>query len=125
MKKILIVDDERDAAELMKMRLDNKGYTVLIAQSGEEALAKAKSAKPDLILLDIVMPKMDGYETAKKLKNNAATRKIDILFLTCKELDSRGLSERCQEVGARGYFDKLAYHQDLLETIEEILSESP
>ena len=82
-KKILAVDDEVDVLELLDKRLTASGYEVLKATSGQEALALAKREAPALIILDILMPGMDGSEIASLLHSDPKTKDIPILFLTC------------------------------------------
>ena len=82
-KKILIVDDVRDALFILQKELEARGYSVIAADSGHEALNLAKSERPDLIILDICMPNMDGSELAARLKEDPATEGIPIIFLTC------------------------------------------
>ena len=82
-KTILIVDDERDALFVLEKELTARGYSVIAADNGSEALSLAKSDHPDLIILDIWMPDMDGSEIAARLKEDLTTRDIPIIFLTC------------------------------------------
>jgi two-component system cell cycle response regulator len=82
-KKILIVDDEKDILFVLENRLAMAGFDVISADSGFLALPMAKSQQPDLIMLDLQMPKIDGTETARRLKADPATQDIPILFLTC------------------------------------------
>jgi DNA-binding response OmpR family regulator len=81
-KKILIVDDENDVRFLLKKGLASKGYNILSASNGEDALALAKSKQPDLIILDVLMPGMDGPEVDAKLKEDTKTKDIPVMFLT-------------------------------------------
>jgi CheY-like chemotaxis protein len=121
MKKILVVDDESDVRELIKAGLDKTKYTTLSAASGMEALGICKINKPDLILLDIAMPMMDGYQVCEKLKQDPQTKDIPVLFLTGKDLDPRGIIERYEHLGACGYIPKPSTLKELLEKIGEIL----
>jgi len=82
-KKILIVDDEKDILALLGKRLSSSGYDVIKAENGKDAIVMAKNQSPDLIILDILMPGMDGSQTADILKNDATTKNIPIIFLTC------------------------------------------
>ena len=82
-KKILVVDDEKDTLALLEKRLTVAGYVVIKADNGKDAISLAKTSKPDLILLDIMMPIMDGGEVAAILKNDPATKDIPVIFLTC------------------------------------------
>ncbi|MFW5991153.1 MAG: response regulator [Candidatus Nanoarchaeia archaeon] len=83
MKKILVADDEYTMRELLEMSLE-EDYEIIKAEDGEEALKKTSEEKPDLIVLDIMMPKMDGFEVCRKLKSDKETYKIPIIVLTAK-----------------------------------------
>ncbi len=82
-KKILIVDDEEDVLEVLEKRLSEKGYAVIKALAGEKALEMARSHQPDLIILDVMMPDLDGGEVADILQKDPATKNIPVMFLTC------------------------------------------
>ena len=82
-KKILIVDDEKDALFILEKELAARGYSVIVADNGSDALNLAKSEHPDLIILDIWMPGMDGPEVAEKLQEDPKTKHIPVIFLTC------------------------------------------
>ena len=82
-KKILVVDDEPHIVEAVKFRLEANNYEVITAPDGQEGLKKAKAAKPDLVILDIVMPGMDGTAVAAALKDDLNTKDIPVIFLTC------------------------------------------
>ena len=82
-EKILIVDDERDALRILEKELAARGYSIIAADNGNDALNLAKSEHPDLIVLDIWMPDMDGSEVAARLKEDLTTKDIPIIFLTC------------------------------------------
>jgi DNA-binding response OmpR family regulator len=91
--KILVVDDEPDVVQLLSARLSSGGYNVLKAYNGKNALAIAKKESPDLIILDIMMPELDGSKTAAILKEDPATKNIPVIFLTClftKDDETRG-----------------------------------
>jgi DNA-binding response OmpR family regulator len=81
-KKILIVEDDVDFAEAIKLILESKSYDVAVAYDGKEGLKKAQTEEPNLIILDVMMPEMDGYEVCAKLKANTEYRHIPILLLT-------------------------------------------
>ncbi|MBN1870617.1 MAG: response regulator [Candidatus Omnitrophica bacterium] len=81
-KKILVVDDEKKIRELLEIRLSSEGYEVIQAKDGEEGVQKAKANLPDLILMDVMMPKMDGAEATKYLQEDPATKGIPVIFLT-------------------------------------------
>ena len=80
--RILVVDDEPDMVVIMKLTLETKGYQVITAYDGEEGLQKACDEAPDLIILDILMPKVFGSDMAAALQNNPATAKIPLIYLT-------------------------------------------
>lgn len=82
MKKILVVDDEELVINALTKRLTKEGFSIDVARDGDEALEKAESVNPDLILLDIVMPKLDGISVLKKLKESAKTQNIPVIMLT-------------------------------------------
>jgi CheY-like chemotaxis protein len=121
MKKILVVDDEADVRDLIKAGLNKTKYTIQTAASGMEALDICKTDKPDLILLDIAMPMMDGYQVCEKLKQDRETSDIPVLFLTGKDLDPRRIIERYEKLGACGYIPKPSTLKELVDKIQEIL----
>ena len=86
-KKILLVDDERDILDFLSYNLENVGYKVRVAQNGQEGVKIAQEFLPDLILLDIMMPQMDGIQTCKKIRNLDTTKEIVIAFLTARGED--------------------------------------
>lgn len=117
--KILVVDDEYHIVELVKFNLESNGYTVVEASDGSEALSKAKEESPDLILLDIMLPIIDGTEVCKKLKSDISTESIPIIMLTAKsdEMDKIiGL-----EIGADDYMTKPFSVRELLARIKAVL----
>lgn len=119
-KKILIVDDEVHIVELVRVCLEDSDYEIIEAYDGLEALNKAKSEKPDLILLDIMLPKLDGYEVCKALKSAEETREIPVVMLTAKgqEVDKvKGFQS-----GADSYMTKPFSPLRLLTELEEKLS---
>lgn len=84
MSKILVTDDEKDVVELLKFLLEKDGHKVITAYNGKDALALANENMPDLLLLDVMMPEMDGYTVQTKLLDNPKTREIPIIILTAK-----------------------------------------
>ena len=119
MKKILLVDDEKDIVEVVASRLRASNYNVILAYDGQEALDKAHKEKPDLIILDLMLPKMDGYKVCGLLKFNEKYRKIPIIMLTARGQDSD--MKMGQEVGADAYIIKPFDSQVLLGKIKELL----
>ncbi len=104
LKTILIVDDTKDILLVVSRRLENWGYKVLTTDSGEEGLRLAEAHRPDLILLDIMMPKMKGRDVCARLKANPATREIPVIFLT-----ALGLTDHVKaglDLGAEDYIIK-------------------
>ena len=121
-KKILVVDDEEVTTELAKKFLEKHGFIVSCAYDGEEALKLAHSENPDLILLDVMLPRIDGFEVCKRLKKEEQFKKIPILMFTAKGL-SRDI-EKGQEVGADEYIIKPFSGKALVATIRKHLEKS-
>jgi two-component system, cell cycle response regulator DivK len=103
-KKILIVEDNQDNRELVVKVLRNKGFELAEASDGEEAIEKAVSEKPDLILLDISLPKLDGYEVVKRLKSMEEFREIPVVAFTAHAM--KGDREKVIAEGFEGYISK-------------------
>ena len=116
-KKILIVDDDTSITLSISFVLEKEGYIVTTAVDGEEAVKKAKEELPHLIVLDIMLPKMNGFEVCKRLKANAQTREIRIIMLTAKgdEKDKR----LAEELGVNGYITKPFNIDTLLSEIKK------
>ena len=87
-KKILAVDDEKHIVRLVQVNLERAGYEVVIANDGKEALEKVQAENPDLVVLDVMMPYMDGFEVLQNLRRNPATRDIPVIMLTAKAQDA-------------------------------------
>ncbi|MFC1674693.1 PleD family two-component system response regulator [Candidatus Omnitrophota bacterium] len=120
-KKILIADDEVDVLEIMKKKLGEKGYLVTAVSNGADALKSCMLDKPDLALLDIAMPDMDGYSIASELKKDSALAEVPIIFVTGKNLDHKGMEERISELGAYDYITKPCEFEEILSKIEKVL----
>jgi len=117
--KILVVDDEAYLLQILDFSLGAEGYEVVTAEDGEQAIQKAKSEQPDLIVLDIMMPKIDGYEACRKLKQDPAMKDVPVILLTAKGRDiDRKLG---LEVGADDYITKPFSPSKLLEKIGSFL----
>ncbi|MGV9103912.1 MAG: response regulator transcription factor [Promethearchaeia archaeon] len=116
---ILVVDDEQVTAKLTKTFLERHGFTVKCAYDGEEALEMADHTNPDLILLDIMLPKMDGYKVCTILKSKEKLKDVPVLFFTAKGL-KRDI-KRGQEVGGDDYIIKPFSGRKLVERIREHL----
>jgi len=120
--KILVVDDEVYIVHILDFSLGVEGYDVATAFDGEQALAKVAQEKPDLIVLDIMMPKLDGYETCKRLKGDAATRDIPVILLSAK---GRNVDQKVGfEVGADDYITKPFSPRKLVDRINSILGQT-
>lgn len=118
-KKILIVDDEIQLVEMVRIRLEAAGYEVIAAYDGQEGLDKAKKDKPDLIILDLMLPKMDGYKVCGLLKNDSRYSKIPIIMFTARaQEDDMKLGK---ELGAEEYLTKPFEPALLLDKIKELL----
>jgi DNA-binding response OmpR family regulator len=115
--KILVVDDEQDVAKALKVRLKANGYNVVLAYDSVQAFTVANQEKPDLIILDILIPGGGGFVVAERLKQSTATHHIPIIFLT----GISGGEERAYKVGASGYVMKPYHPDELLETIHKAL----
>ena len=122
MKKILIVDDEERVRRLIETTLDIGDFQIFQAKDGEEALKIAQEEKPALILLDIMMPGMDGFEVCKRLKNNSETKSSYIIMLTAK--GQKQNIEKGYAVGTDDYFVKPFSPMELLNKIEQVLGGS-
>jgi len=116
---ILIVDDEEDIIELIKYNLKNEGYSILTAMTGEKAIKTAKQSRPDLIVLDLMLPGIDGLEVTKYLKNNEQTLDIPIVMLTAKGEESDIVTGL--ELGADDYISKPFSPKVLVARIRAIL----
>jgi len=121
--KVLVVEDEEILLTGLKEELESGGYTVQGASDGVEGLEQTKSFKPDLILLDLLMPKMDGMEMLQKLKADSATRDVPVVILTNLS-DYEKISEALS-LGAMDYLVKANYKlEDLLEKVRTVLARS-
>ncbi len=118
-KRILLVDDEKDLVETVTFRLEGAGYEIIPAYDGLEAFEKARLAKPDLIILDLMLPKMDGYKVCGLLKKDARYTKIPIILFSARaQEEDKKLGE---EVGADAYISKPFDAKVLLDKIEALL----
>jgi len=102
--KILVVDDEADLVETIQFALELEGYNVLVASNGEEGLNVARQEKPDLILLDLMLPKLDGYKVCRLLKFDERYKHIPILMLTARTQEKDKILGK--ETGANEYITK-------------------
>jgi len=123
MAKILVVEDNPDNMVLTVMLLESVGHVVLMAVDAEAGLTMARAERPDLILMDIHLPGMDGLEATALLKRDDATRSVPVIALTA--LAMKGDEERIRAAGCDGYIAKPIGIQDFLATIAAQLSKGP
>jgi DNA-binding response OmpR family regulator len=116
---ILAADDDEDILELVAFRLERSGFTVVRARDGEQALEAARREVPDLIVLDVMMPKMDGYEVTRALRADESTRRIPIILLTARVQDDD--VQRGFDAGADDYVRKPFSPQELRSRVQAIL----
>ncbi|MBI3996087.1 MAG: response regulator [Candidatus Omnitrophica bacterium] len=119
-RTILVIDDEVNARKLAKMLLEREGFTVFTAGNGEEGLTLAKVERPDVILLDLIMPKMSGHEVLQRLKQDPDTRAISIIVLTAKVAD-RDIATSFR-LGAAFHLEKPYEVKDLIQKIYAALA---
>lgn len=119
MARILLVDDEEMNRDMLSRRLTRRGYEVVTAVDGEDACEKAAQLQPDLILMDMRMPVIDGYEATHRLRQSPQTALIPVIGLTAQAMS--GDRERVLEAGCNAYESKPIEFVKLLETIESLL----
>lgn len=120
MPKILLVDDEPEIVKMVKFRLEANGYEVVVAYDGATCLAKAEVNRPDVILLDLVMPVMDGYEACRRLKEMPQTKDIPVILFTASYAKST-VEDKVKELGAFDYIMKPFDPEELLKKISQAL----
>lgn len=121
-KKIVLAEDEPQIARLIEFKLKKEGYSVTWKENGEEALKAIKADKPDLILLDIMMPVMDGYEVLRRLKEDENLKSIPVIMLTARAQEKdvvKGI-----DMGAEDYITKPFHPAELLARVKRILGKS-
>ncbi|MCG5514748.1 MULTISPECIES: response regulator [Ectothiorhodospira] len=119
MTRILVVDDSPTELHVIKTMLGKHGYEVSTASSGEDGMAKARETLPDLILMDVVMPGLNGFQATRQLSQDAATAKIPVIVVTTKDQETDRVWAMRQ--GARDYIVKPVKEKDLLERLKDIL----
>ena len=122
-KRILIGEDNPDIAKLTRVRLEHEGYDVETAEDGEAVLHQAGGASFDLILLDIKMPKKNGYDVCRQLKATPATTMIPVIIFTASEAHWSRLGDKCMEAGAIDWIKKPFRTKELMEKIHRVLGE--
>jgi two-component system alkaline phosphatase synthesis response regulator PhoP len=121
-KKILVVDDEVDLVETVRFPLEMEGFDVLISYNGEDALNQARKEKPDLIILDLMLPKLDGYKVCRLLKFDERYKHIPILMLTAKTQEKDKILGK--ETGADEYITKPFEMDVLMEKVKAYLNKT-
>jgi DNA-binding response OmpR family regulator len=120
-RKILLVDDSETVLQMEQMILAKSSYELILARDGEEGVAKALATQPDLILMDVVMPKMNGFEAVKQLRENAQTRSVPIVMVTSKaEAESM---ETGYQTGCSDYIIKPIDQLELVMKVKNLLGE--
>jgi DNA-binding response OmpR family regulator len=119
-KKILVVDDEADLVETVRFPLETEGFNVLVSYNGEDALNQARKENPDLIILDLMLPKLDGYKVCRLLKFDERYKHIPILMLTAKTQEKDKLLGK--ETGADEYITKPFDIDELMEKVKSYLN---
>ncbi|MCS6908107.1 MAG: response regulator [Anaerolineales bacterium] len=120
MAKILVAEDERDIRELIAFTLQFAGHEVITTSNGEEALQAVRTQRPQLVLLDVRMPRMDGYEVCKEIKTDPQTKTIPVIFLSAKGQESEIRSGL--EAGAEQYLLKPFSPDQLIEQVNKVLA---
>jgi DNA-binding response OmpR family regulator len=116
--RILVVDDDPVILRLIEVNLDLEGFEVVTASRGEDAIAKARDTNPDLILLDLMMPEMSGWEIAERIQSDSATAGIPLVFLSARTQDED--RRRGEELGVAGYVTKPFDPAELVATIRKL-----
>lgn len=118
-ERILVVDDNADSVTIMRSILESRGYQVITARSGAEALGELEKAPPDLVLLDVMMPEMSGLEVLQHIKENAPTGRLPVILVTAKTRDDDVLSG--YQYGADYYITKPFTAKQLLYGVDLVL----
>ena len=119
-KKILVIDDDSTITDLIKSILTKEGYSVFTANCGKDGLVKAEENHPDLILMDITMPDMDGYQTTQEIKKNPSLADVPVVFLTGKSASEDG--GKAFATGGASYVRKPFHNQQLRDLVNLIMS---
>jgi DNA-binding response OmpR family regulator len=119
LQKVLIVDDEHNIRNILDFSLNAEGFEVISATNGEDAFNSAVKEQPDLVILDVMMPQGDGFETCRRIKQDNRTANIPVILLTART--TREDRERGQEVGAEGYITKPFSPGRLIESVQSLL----
>lgn len=122
-KKILIAEDEPEVLNILEKKFRASGYEVLAASNGEEAFNRSRAYKPDVLLLDIAMPKVDGYTLAENFRKDNNFKETPIIFMTAKELEFSGIQKRITELGNCDFITKPCAFEALLAKVSAIMAD--
>jgi DNA-binding response OmpR family regulator len=120
-KKILVAEDEPDVLSILEKKLKQNDFEVLGLSKGKDILDSVKAFKPDLMVLDIIMPDIDGYSVAFLLREDKELKGIPIIFMTGKDLDYSGVQKRISELGYCDFISKPCAFEDLLKKVRQIV----
>ncbi len=120
-KRILVIEDDMHILAVLQKRLESAGYEVITASGGKEGFRKARMENPHLIILDLILPEMDGYEICNFLKKDKKYKEIPIIILSARSQE-RDIEE-AKKAGAEAYFTKPFNHEELLAKIKELMGE--
>jgi len=121
-KRVLLVDDEKDMLFMLRFRMEAAGYEVISAEDGIEGYASALRDKPDIILLDVLLPGIDGLQLCRKLKDSEALSRIPVLILTASNV--KDVERKCSDAGADGYLKKPFDSLELLGKVKFLLGDN-
>jgi CheY-like chemotaxis protein len=119
MARVLVIDDEESICHLVRLVLESVGHEVLIADDGSRGFASAHRKRPDLIILDLMMPVMDGFAVLEALREDKRTRSIPVLILSA--IQAAAVEQRCLRLGAKGYVRKPFLNDTIIETIRGMI----
>ena len=122
MKKILLADDNHDFVEIMKKNLESKNYSVVTTTDARDIVHLAQKEEVDLVILDIIMPHLDGYQVCENLRQHEKTSEVPVILLTGKDLIPKGIEERCRTMGVEAFLLKPVDSQVLVSKMEELLA---
>lgn len=120
MKKILIADDNVQLVDMIKIRLESSGYEVITAYDGEKALEKVQTQSPDLVILDLILPKLPGEEVCREIRKDEKTAELPIIMVTGKTSDVDRVVGKV--IGANYYISKPFENEELLDRVKELLT---
>jgi len=116
--RVLVVDDSEVIRELISVNLELEGFEVCTAEDGQDALDRIEQIRPDLVTLDVVMPRMDGFETAARLRSNEATRHIPVVMVSAAAQE--GDLQRGREIGVNAYITKPFQPEELVQVVRDL-----